>query len=230
MGQDSVDVAWTFSFSIYAILGYFLINQDFYLQKSLTALITLTWSLRLGSYLYITRCKNMKNEDSRYSKMREKWSQKDFFIFYQAQALSAVPLATCLLLAMQNPLSDLSARHIIAIIIALVAIIGETLADKQLNDHKKNPQMKGKTCQSGLWKYSRHPNYFFEWLHWWAYVALAINTSIGLLSLMGPALMLYLFFRVTGIPPTEAAALKSRSDYREYMNKTSVFIPWFPKP
>ena len=86
------------------------------------------------------------------------------------------------------------------------------------------------TCREGWWRYSRHPNYFFEWLHWWSYVALAVGASYWWLTLLSPAVMLYFLVCVTGIPPTEAQALASRGeDYRQYQRTTSVFIPWFPK-
>ncbi|MGB0715272.1 MAG: DUF1295 domain-containing protein, partial [Phycisphaerae bacterium] len=81
-----------------------------------------------------------------------------------------------------------------------------------------------------LWRWSRHPNYFFEWIHWWSYVCLAIGASFWWITLMGPALMLFLVLKVTGIPPTEARAIESRGDaYRHYQATTSAFFPWFPK-
>jgi steroid 5-alpha reductase family enzyme len=113
----------------------------------------------------------------------------------------------------------------------ILSIVGESIADAQLAKWRKNPANKGRTCRAGLWNYSRHPNYFFEWLHWWFYVPLTITLPFGWLSLALPALMLYFLLRVTGIPYTEMQAIKSRGDdYREYQRTTSAFIPWFPKP
>jgi steroid 5-alpha reductase family enzyme len=103
------------------------------------------------------------------------------------------------------------------------------LADRQLARFKRRPESRGKTCREGWWRYSRHPNYFFEWLHWWSYVLLAAGSPWWVLTLIGPALMLLFLFKVTGIPATEAQASVSRSDYAEYRRTTSAFIPWFPK-
>ena len=104
------------------------------------------------------------------------------------------------------------------------------LADRQLVRFKRRPESRGKTCREGWWRYSRHPNYFFEWLHWWSYVALAAGSSYWWVTLLAPAAMLHFLLNVTGIPPTEAQALASRGeDYRQYQRTTSVFIPWFPK-
>src|SRR5262249_44045583 len=102
--------------------------------------------------------------------------------------------------------------------------------DLQLEKFKKDPANKGQTCQVGLWNYSRHPNYFFEWLIWVSYFLFACGSSHGIYSIICPAIMLYLLFKVTGIPATEAQALKSRGDqYRDYQKRVSVFVPWFPK-
>ena len=112
----------------------------------------------------------------------------------------------------------------------LIAVSGESLADWQLSAFRHDPANAGQVCQRGLWRYSRHPNYFFEWLHWWAYVCLAAGSPWGGLALAGPAAMLYFLLKVTGVPPTEAQALKSRGDaYRQYQRTTSVFFPWPPQ-
>jgi steroid 5-alpha reductase family enzyme len=93
-----------------------------------------------------------------------------------------------------------------------------------------NPANRGKTCQEGLWRYSRHPNYFFEWLHWFAYVSWAAGSGLEWLAWMGPVIMLWFLVKVTGIPASEAQSLKSRGEeYREYQRRTSAFIPWFRK-
>jgi steroid 5-alpha reductase family enzyme len=85
-------------------------------------------------------------------------------------------------------------------------------------------------CRSGLWRYSRHPNYFFEWLHWWGYAALAVGSPLWWLPVTAVAAMGYFIVRVTGIPPTEAQALRSRCEaYRHYQRTTSAFVPWRPR-
>ena len=154
-----------------------------------------------------------------------------FFGFFQAQALLtavfAVPFLVVALAPERPPLGALIA----AVVIWLAAVSGETWADRQLAVWRADPTHRGRTCRTGLWRYSRHPNYFFEWLHWWSYPLLAWGAPEWWLTLLGPALMLYTLLKVTGIPYTEQQALASRGDdYRAYQRSTSAFIPWWPKP
>jgi steroid 5-alpha reductase family enzyme len=112
----------------------------------------------------------------------------------------------------------------------LAGIGGEAVADAQLRAFKAHPASKGRVCAFGLWKYSRHPNYFFEWVVWIGYAVFALGSPWGWAGLASPLLMLFFLLRVTGIPPSEARALATRGDeYRDYQRRTSVFVPWFPK-
>jgi steroid 5-alpha reductase family enzyme len=112
----------------------------------------------------------------------------------------------------------------------LIGMVGEAIADWQLEKFKKDPANKGKTCTAGLWNYSRHPNYFFEWLMWIGCATIALASPWGWLGLLSPALILYFLLGATGIPATEAQALRSRGDeYRAYQRSTNAFVPWFPK-
>jgi len=116
------------------------------------------------------------------------------------------------------------------LLIWIVAIGGESLADSQLAQFRSDPAGGGQVCRDGLWRYSRHPNYFFEWVHWWAYVAIGIAAPWGWLTIAGPVLMYSFITRLTGIPPTEARALVTRGDaYREYQRTTNAFFPGPPR-
>ena len=113
----------------------------------------------------------------------------------------------------------------------LVAVGGEALADRQLSAHKADPANRGKTCRKGLWRYSRHPNYFFEFVHWFAYLALAVGAGPWPVALcaLGPVVMFVFLYRFTGIPYTEQQALRSRGeDYAQYQRTTSAFFPLPP--
>jgi steroid 5-alpha reductase family enzyme len=126
--------------------------------------------------------------------------------------------------------SHLGALEIIGVVIALMAMLGEMLADYQLNQFKKSAESKGKTCRSGLWRYSRHPNYFFDWLWWSGLALMATQSPHGWVGWASPMLILWLIFKVTGIPASEAQSLLTRGEeYRQYQQQTSVFVPWFPK-
>lgn len=190
------------------------------------------WAFRLAGYLIVNRVRG-KTEDGRYKSLREKWgvrAQQNFFILYMAQALLCVLLSVPFLLISFNPSPELHVLEILGVILWFVALIGETTADRQLAAFRGVPSNRGRTCRVGLWKVSRHPNYFFEWLIWCAYALMALPAPYGWAGLMSPAVMLFSILKVTGIPPTEEQALASRGeDYREYQRTTSAFVPWFPK-
>jgi len=151
-------------------------------------------------------------------------------LFFQAQALLDVLLGLPFLLAAWNPTAGLHPLEWAAAALWLAAWVGESVADGQLRRFKARAESAGLTCREGLWRFSRHPNYFFEWLVWVAYLLLALTAPWGWTAILGPALMLYFLLRVTGIPYTEAQSLRSRpEDYARYQRETSPFIPWFPR-
>jgi len=226
-----VDVGWAASLAGFAIY-YALAADGADSRRLLIGLMAGGWGVRLTYFLYVDRVAG-KEEDGRYYALRNHWGDRAnfyFFFFFQAQALLAAILSLSFLVIANDQNSSLGILELFGIFIWLLSVGGETLADKQLSQFRNNPENKGKTCRVGLWKYSRHPNYFFEWLHWWSYVAVAGAADGFLLTLIAPALMYIFITKLTGIPYTEIQALKSRGDdYREYQRTTSVLIPWFPK-
>lgn len=190
------------------------------------------WGFRLCLHI-LGRLLN-ETEDGRYQHLRAHWrgNQVRFFLFFQAQALLTALFSLPFYVVARNPKEGLTRWCVVAIAIWIVAIAGETVADTQLDRWRHDPANRGRTCRRGLWRYSRHPNYFFEWLHWFSYVVLAIGTAWPLwtLTLLGPSLMLVSLCWITGIPFAEAQALRTRGDdYRAYQRTTSAFVPWFPK-
>lgn len=228
---DIIDVGWAGGLGFLAIY-YSLSTAGLFSRRMLVALLVGLWSYRLASYLFRSRFL-APGEDGRYLALRQKWgakAQRNFFLLFQLQAFVAVILSVSFLVVMRNPESRYSIFEVLAMFVWIIAITGEAIADFQLGRFRKDPANQGKVCRTGLWRYSRHPNYFFEWIHWWTYVLMGIGVSYGWVALLGPILMLYLFLKVSGIPPTEARALESRGDeYREYQRTTSAFFPWFPK-
>ena len=226
-----VDVAWSVGLGILAI--FYAVAADGYPpRRLLLGVLVGVWSLRLAMYLFVNRVWG-KPEDGRYQTLRQGWgnrAQPYFFIFFQVQALLDVIFSLPFLVIVTNITTTLKGWEWAGVFIWIVAIVGESIADRQLAQFRADSRNHGKTCRVGLWRYSRHPNYFFEWLHWWAYVLMAVGLPYWWLTLIGPGLMLYLLFKVTGIPATEAQALTTRGDeYRAYQRTTSAFIPWFPK-
>jgi len=226
-----VDFGWALLLPTIAIL-YALAGTGYAPRLWLVAGMAGVWGYRLAFYLLFTRIIGHP-EEGRYVELRQSWKTNlpaKFFIFFQAQALLDVLLSLPFLLAALDPRPALGWSDFSGVAIWSVAFAGETAADAQLTAFKSNPANKGKTCRAGLWFYSRHPNYFFEWLIWVSYAIYASAAPWGWLGLASPALMLFFLFRITGIPATEAQALRSRGEeYRRYQETTSAFVPWFPK-
>jgi steroid 5-alpha reductase family enzyme len=225
-----VDVAW--SFATAALGAWFALSADGYPARRLVvAAMAVGWGARLGFHLW--RRVTSEREDGRYRRMRKEWgekTQRNMFVFFQIQALWAVMFALPMLAAARNPDQPLGWLDAVGVALWVASLAGASIADSQLARFRSKRANRGKVCRDGLWKYSRHPNYFFEWLHWWAYLALAAGSPIWWIAIVGVATMLWLLTKVTGIPPTEAQALRSRGDaYREYQRTTSAFVPWLPK-
>jgi steroid 5-alpha reductase family enzyme len=222
----AVDAAWSGGMALLAA-GYALLAEGALERRLLVGGIAVVWATRLAWHLVTDRVLG-RPEDGRYRAMRERWGARAplwFFLFYQGQAVVATLFSIPILAAMRGgPLDGWSAA---GALVWLGAVTGEAAADRQLARFRADPVNRGKTCRVGLWRYSRHPNYFFEWTHWFSYVAIGHG---AVLTWLGPALMLLFLFRLTGIPYTERQALNSRGDdYRAYQRETSVFFPWFPR-
>ena len=223
-----VDVLWASGLAGAAVLIALVAPGDT-LHRTTAGTLAAIWGWRLAAHLW--RRVGSESEDGRYRYLRVHWqnSQLKFFGFFQLQALLIVLFSLPFLAAAFN-----AQRHpawlIAGVGIWLISVIGEAVADRQLAAFRAVRSHRGKTCQRGLWRYSRHPNYFFEWLHWFAYVALAVGSPLAWLAWSGPLLM-YVFLRwISGIPFTEAQALRSRGDeYRRYQQSTPMLFPWFPK-
>ena len=226
-----VDVAWGLGVGFLGAQFSALSAVGDPARRLLIAAMAVLWALRLSAHIAVRLTR--LPEDGRYQSLKEHWgarAQWNLFLFFQLQAFWSMLFALPMWLAAQNPLPMWQFLDGVAVVIWLIAVSGEALADWELSAFRHNPAHAGQVCQRGLWRYSRHPNYFFEWLHWWAYVCLAAGSPWGGLALAGPAAMLYFLLKVTGVPPTEAQALKSRGDaYRQYQRTTSVFFPWPPQ-
>ena len=226
------DVGWSYGLAGAAIY-YSIMEPGNTSRQILLSLLVSIWGIRLGTYLLIDRVIKAKEEDGRYQNLRRhfgKNSGKSFFIFFQGQAFFVLIFSIPFFIATTNPSPGLAMWDFLAIAIWFISIIGECIADKQLANFRSKELSKNTVCKKGLWKYSRHPSDFFEWLHWWSYVALSVGTSLWWVALTGPIFMWYCLWKVTGIPYTEAQALKSRGEaYRSYQKTTSPFFPWFPK-
>lgn len=229
-----VDVVWSFAMGaagvVYALAPAPGIAWPGPRQLLVGALIAF-WSLRLG--IYLAERTRRGPEDSRYAQFRREWGakfQQRMFWFLQAQAAAAILLALSVLIAARNP-APLGVADVAAVAVLAAAIGGEGLADAQLRRFRRESHERGGICERGLWRWSRHPNYFFEWLGWLAYPLFALDVRgdypWGWFALSGAAFMYYLLVHVSGIPPLEQQMLRTRGDaYRAYQARTRAFLPF----
>lgn len=226
-----VDVGWAAVTGALAAL-YGLLGGGETARRLLLAALGAAWGGRLAWHLWRDRVRN-KPEEGRYVTLRRNWSphaDRAFFFFYQAQALAAVALSLPFALAAAAGAAFPAPSDLAALALVIVGVTGETIADRQLLAFKRDPANRSRTCRAGLWRWSRHPNYFFEWILWCGFGALGLVAPWGWVGLAAPLLILYLVVFVTGIPPTEAQALTTRGeDYRAYQRTTSAFVPWPPR-
>ncbi len=221
-----VDVAWALGVGSAGVL--FAITQGGWVPRRwLVGALIAFWSVRLGSHLW--KRVSEESEDGRYAYIRRQQgdqAQRWLFWFFQVQAFLVVLLAMPVWVLARSPLEGWRLWDGLALVLFVTSLVGETIADRQLRAFKADPGSRGKTCRRGLWRYSRHPNYFFEWIHWWVYPVMAIGMPGGAWLWLAPITMGLLIRFVTGIPPTEAQSLRSRGDdYREYQRTTNAFLP-----
>jgi steroid 5-alpha reductase family enzyme len=226
-----VDVGWAAGVG-FSALFYAVAADGDPVRRTALAVLGGFWGLRLAGYLLLDRVMSDR-EDGRYAAMREAWgenAQRNLFLFFQAQAFWVALFSLPFLGVAANGAPFPGSMDIAGIVVWILSVAGEGVADAQLSRHRRNPSNLGKTCRSGLWRYSRHPNYFFEWLHWVAWGVLAVGSANGWVAFAVPAFLLVLLFRVTGIPETEAQSLRTRGeDYRRYQREVSVFVPLPPR-
>jgi len=231
-GQSGwVDVFWAGGIGVASVAGALLPLTDgpaVSTRSWLVAILVAIWSLRLGFYILGRTLGGAV--DGRYTQLRDNWGAQfnaKLLGFFEIQALAGWVLAASAMAAARNP-APLGWGDAIGVIIFLVAIGGETLSDMQMRAFKADPRNKGKVCDRGLWGLSRHPNYFFEWLSWVAYVPIGISLGYpcGYAALLAPVMMYWLLVKVSGIPPLEAQMLKSRPEaFRAYQRRVRAFWP-----
>ncbi len=222
-----VDVGWGLGFIMLCGIDI-AYGQGLNLRNSLLLLMVVLWGSRITFFL-IKRISREGHEDKRYQKMRDSWGRPialKFLFFFECQAILQMILAVPFLFVSLNAKQGIAFWERLGLITFAVALLGETIADEQLQHFKTNPANKGITCNEGLWNYSRHPNYFFEWMIWTGFFLYALGSPHGWIAVISPAIMYYLIVYVSGVPLAEEQALKSRGDdYRKYQATTSVFFP-----
>ncbi len=224
-----VDVAWALGFTVsaalYAVLGHAGNGRQWAI-----ILMVVLWSLRLAWHLGVRFKRWYPEEDPRYTALREKmgsFADEKMLLVFLWQGAILVLMTAPMAVAVADSQSEFTHLQFLAIIIWFVALCGESIADYQLSRFSRDPQNKGRTCQQGLWRYSRHPNYFFEWLGAVAFFVYAAGSPYGLATVVCPLVYLHILINVSGVKPAEEHSIQARGDYAEYMKSTSVFVPWF---
>lgn len=224
-----VDAAWVFSIGAGAAL-YAAFGPGPVEPRAVAGTLAVVWMLRLGSYL---AWRNRGAEERRYAELRARWGTRaDIYMlaFFVLQALIAWIVALTFLPIAFRPDAPSLVLQGVAVLIGGIGIVGEAVADAQLSRFRANPRNRGRVMDRGLWRYSRHPNFFFECVHWAAYPVLAIGAPLGALAWCGLILIAFLLLKVSGIPTVEhARAWTSRAGYADYVRRTSAFVPMPPR-
>ena len=221
-----VDIGWTLGLgSLVIYLG--ITSEGLLTRRIIASLLIGIWAIRLASFIIKDRLFK-EEEDSRYQNLRRYWGKKanfKFYFFFTFQSFLVILFSIPFLPIFNNP-NPLGIIDFTGIILWVIAFTGEALADKQLRDFKKLPENKFKVCRVGFWDYSRHPNYFFEWLQWIAYVFLSIGSNEFYLSLIGPIFMYFFLIKVSGVYWVELQAIRKRGDlYKKYQQEVPMFFP-----
>ena len=224
-----VDIAWGIGFIIATAISLFE-SQKFFTQNLLVNSMVVIWGLRLAIYIFVRH--HGKPEDYRYKEMRDSWGKNVLLMgllkVFLPQAIVMYIIAFPILMVNSSPHDGIQITDIIGGIIWLIGFYFEAISDMQMFNYKKNPANKGKVMKYGLWKFTRHPNYFGEATMWWGIFLIAIPSGYWYLSLLSPIVITLLIIKVTGVELLEKK-YKDNAEYQEYIRKTSSFIPMPPK-
>lgn len=221
-----VDLFWTLCVGLISLV-YFLVPDETDARSSVVFIFMCIWTVKL-SFLLIFRLLGTDG-DGRYKKLDALWQSNrrlKYFAFFLLQAFVAFLLTLPIFFSMQTDVSW-GWLDVLAFLVASIGLIGGIVSDTQIQMFKRSEGNRGKVCDVGLWGYSRHPNYFFEWVFWVGQFLFALSTNLGWVSIISPLALLATLLFFSGIPPAEKQALESKGEaYREYQKRVSAFIPW----
>ncbi|MDI9347093.1 MAG: DUF1295 domain-containing protein [Methylacidiphilales bacterium] len=224
--NDVADVAWGLGFVLMAWMSFFL-NGDSGARGLLAGILVSIWGLRLAWHIH-ARNKG-KTEDYRYLAWRKEWGKwfypRSYLQVYLLQGMFSFLIVMPVLIINNSAWSALGIFDVLGIAIWLIGFYFESMGDAQLARFIKNPENKGKLMRSGLWAYTRHPNYFGEVMQWWGLWLVALPVPNGWLGIIGPLTITFLILKVSGIPMLEKK-MAEHPDFAEYKRRVSVFIPY----
>jgi len=228
------DIAWGLGFVLVAALT-FLRRGALFLPLIVTALVAV-WGARLSLHILLRSRK--RGEDPRYAEWRRKWGRayvwRSYLQVFLLQGLFLLIISSPVILVNFAPHEPgLNAdggwgTWLIGVFVWFVGFFFEAVGDAQLARFKRDPDNKGRIMDQGLWRYSRHPNYFGESLMWWGIFLVALEGAYGWTTVVSPLLITFLLVKVSGVPILEKR-YAGNAEFQAYARRTSVFIPWFPK-
>lgn len=223
-----VDIFWGPGFLLAAI-AYLLASDDGYATRQIIVTVLVgIWGLRLGGYILYRNWG--EGEDKRYQKMREgsqAWWLRSLFQVFVLQGLIMWAVSASLLASMYNAEPDsLRVTDVLGMVVWGIGFFFEAVGDWQLARFKADPANEGKVMDKGLWRYTRHPNYFGDATLWWGFFIIAAGTTDGWLTVFSPVVMTFMLLRVSGVALLERSIKKRRPEYEAYVRRTSAFVPW----
>lgn len=225
------DVFWGLGFVLISWLTFFR-TDGYDGRRLLICLLVTIWGLRLS--IHIARRNYGQGEDRRYKAWRAGHGKHFWWIsFFTVFGIQGVLLWMISLVTQAGQVSQTPDRivwlDLLGLLLWLAGFFFEAVGDWQLLRFRSNPQNRGRVMQTGLWAYSRHPNYFGETLIWWGFFLIALSTPVSLWTIISPLTITFLLLKVSGVTLLEKTIVDTRPEYREYIKSTNAFIPWFSK-
>ena len=223
------DIGWGLGFVIVALLTFFL-EQGFTARHILVTVLVVIWGIRLSTHIYLRN--RGKGEDPRYAAWRKKWGKwvvvRSYFQVFMLQGLLLLFIAYAIILVNSSSQAGLSILDICGLAIWIIGFLFESIGDLQLKRFISDEKNRGRILTTGLWRYTRHPNYFGEATMWWGIFLIALSVPYGWTAIISPAVITFLLLRVSGVILLEKE-FTDNEEFKEYKRRTSAFIPWFPK-
>jgi len=224
-----VDIAWGIGFILLAILTFFL-ETAFVTRHVLVTALIFIWGTRLATHIALRN--KGRGEDFRYAQWRKDWGKwfliRSFFQIYMLQGFFLLIIAYPVMLINHSKEAGIVFLDILGLIIWMKGLFFEAGGDYQLAKFKTKSENKGKIMTQGLWRYTRHPNYFGETAMWWGIFLIALSVKSGWTAIVSPLLITFLLLKVSGITMLEKKYVGNK-DFEKYAKRTSAFFPWFPK-
>lgn len=226
--NDVADIAWGLGFVLVAWLAFFLGTQES--VGLLVALLVTLWGVRLSLHIY--KRNHHKSEDYRYQKWRQEWGKwvnvRTYLQVFMLQGALLYIIALPILIVNHSRINDVGISMVVGVLVWIVGFIFEVVGDRQLAQFVSNKNNRGKMLQAGLWRYTRHPNYFGEVTQWWGIWIIALGAPMGVYAIISPLLITFLILKVSGVPLLEEK-MKRNPEFARYVARTNMFIPWFVK-